>query len=125
MWGERQSSRRLHLLFISIRPHLIMQGKPTMKEKNDPLRPLRPNPHNLRITYELFNRHGERMFLAPLCVDIGRGADDVLDLREGDAVVYESDDCEGRVSPDGADWTADAEEEEEEGPEYHQSCWKK
>ena len=95
-----------------------------MKEKNDPLRPLRPNPHNLRITYELFNRLRERMFLAPLCVGIGRGADDVLDLREGDAVVYESDDCEGYVSPDGTDWTADAEEEEEDGPEYDQSCWK-
>ena len=95
MWGERRSSRRLHLLFISIRPQLIMRGKRTMKEKNDPLGPLRPNPHNLRVTYELFNRLGERMFLAPLCVGIGRGADDVLDLREGDAVVYESDDCEG------------------------------
>ena len=28
----------------------------------------------------------------PLCEGIGRGADDVLDLREGDAVVYERDD---------------------------------
>ena len=93
-----------------------------MKEKNDPLRPLRPNPHNLRVTDEFFNRLRERMFLAPLCVSIGRGADNVLDLREGDAVVYKSDDCEGYVSPDGTDWTADAEEEEEQGPEYDQSC---
>ena len=38
------------------------------------------------------------------------GADDVLDLREGNAVVYESDDCEGCFSPDGMDWTADVEE---------------
>ena len=121
MWGERQSSRRLHFLAISMRPHLIMQGKPTMKEKYDPLGPLRPDPHNLRITYELFNRLRERMFLGPLCVGIGRGADEVLDLREGDAVVYESDDCEGCVSPDGTGWTADVEEEEEEGPEYDQS----
>ena len=118
MWGERRSSRHLHFLVISMRPHLIMQGKLTMKEKYDPLGPLRPDPHNLRITYKLFNRLRERMFLAPLCVGIGRGADDVLDLREGDAVVYESDDCEGRFSPDGSGWTADAEEEEEEGPEY-------
>ena len=49
------------------------------------------------------------------------GADDVLDLREGNAVVYESDDCEGCFSPDGTDWTADV-EEEEEGPEFDQSC---
>ena len=95
-----------------------------MKEKNDPLRPLRPNPHDLRITYKLFNRLRERMFLAPLCVGIGGGADDVLDLWEGDAVVYESDDCEGCISPDGTAWTADVEEEEEEGPEYDQSCWR-
>ena len=95
-----------------------------MKEKYDPLGPLRPNPHNLRITYELFNRLRERMLLAPLCVGIGRGADEVLDLREGDAVIYESHDCEGCVSPDGTGWTADAEEEEEEGPEYDQSCWR-
>ena len=95
-----------------------------MKEKNDPLRPLRPNPHNFRVTYELFNRLRERMFLTPLCVGIGRCADDVLDLREGDAVVYEPDDCEGYVSPDGTGWTADVEEEEEEGPEYDQSCWR-
>jgi hypothetical protein len=95
-----------------------------MKEKNDPLRPLRPNPHNLRITYELFNRLRERMFLGPLCVGIGRGADDVLDLREGYAVVYESDDCEGYLSPDGSGWTADVEEKEEEGPEYDKRCWR-
>ena len=95
-----------------------------MKEKNDPLRPLRPNPHNLRVTYKLFNRLRERMFLAPLCVGSGRCADHVLDLREGDAVVYESDDCEGRFSPDKSGWMADAEEEEEEGPEYDQSCWR-
>ena len=93
-----------------------------MKEKNDPLRPLRPNPHDFRVTDELFNRLRERMFLAPLCVGIGRGADEVLDLREGDAVVYESDDCEGRFSPDGSGWTADVEKEGEEGPEYDQSC---
>ena len=49
------------------------------------------------------------------------GADDVLDLGEGDAVIYESDDCEGCFSPDGTDWTADVEEEEKEGPEYGQS----
>ena len=41
------------------------------------------------------------------------GADDVLDLREENAVIYESDDCEGYFSPDGMDWTADVEEEEE------------
>ena len=41
------------------------------------------------------------------------GADEVLDLREGDAVVYELDDWEGCFSPDGTDWTADVEEEEE------------
>jgi hypothetical protein len=77
------------------------------KEKNDPLRPLRPNPQNLRITYDLFNCLRERMFLGPLCVGIGRGADDVLDLREGDAVVYESGEYEGCLSPNGMDWTAD------------------
>jgi len=56
-----------------------------VKEKHDPPRPLRPNPHDLRITHELFNRLSERMFLGPLYVGIGRGADDVLELREGDA----------------------------------------
>ena len=55
-----------------------------MKEKNDPFRPLRRDLHNLRITYELFNRLRERMLLGTLCVGIGRGAEDVLDLREGD-----------------------------------------
>ena len=51
------------------------------------------------------------------------GADEVLDLREGDEVVYESDDCEGCFSPDGTDWTVDVEEDEEEGfLEYDQSC---
>ena len=122
MWEERRSSRHLHFLVISMRPHLIMQGKRTMKEKYDPLRSLRPNPHDFRVTYELFNRLRERMFLAPLYVGISSGADDVLDLREGDAVVYESDDCEGCVSPDGTGWTADVEKEGEEGPEYDQSC---
>lgn len=88
------------------------------KEQHNPLGPLRPNPHNLRITYELFNRLREGMFLAPLCVGIGRGAADVLSLREGDAILYESDDGKGCVSPDGSGWTADAEKEEEDGPEY-------
>ena len=55
------------------------------------------------------------------------GADDALDLGEGDAVINESDDCEGCFSPNGTDWTADVEEGEKEGPEYDQSCldaWK-
>ena len=51
------------------------------------------------------------------------GADDALDLGEGDAAIYESDDREGCFSQDGTDWTADVEEDEEEGgPEYDQSC---
>lgn len=46
------------------------------------------------------------------------GADDALDLGEGEAVIYESDDCGGHFSPDGTDWTVDVEDEEKEGPEY-------
>ena len=51
------------------------------------------------------------------------GADEVLDLREGDAVVYESDDCEGCVSLHGTDWTADVEEEEEEVQTMTRVVW--
>jgi len=51
-----------------------------MNEKNDCLHPLQPNPHDLHITYKLFNCLRECMFLGPLCIGISRGADDVLDL---------------------------------------------
>ena len=50
------------------------------------------------------------------------GADDVLDLGEGDAVIHESDDCEGCFLPDGTDWTAGVEEGEKEDPEHDQRC---
>ena len=46
-----------------------------------------------------------------------------MDLREEDAVVSESDDCEGCFSPDGTDWTADVEEEEEEGQSMTRAVW--